>query len=123
MSTKFAGTCEQVFHRKVVGEGNTSHRVFLRLAMASLVCASAHAGTLVVRSQQGFQFIDAASITINGKDKALSLGSQPVGGGAASKRAAVHLAGTLLKDGDAGVLLEYESGNADYLLPQGLPKN
>jgi len=56
------------------------------------------------------------------KDKALSLGSQPTGT-AGSKRSSARLAGTLLKDGDAGVLLEYDSGNANYLLPEGLPKN
>jgi len=29
----------------------------------------------------------------------------------------------LLKDSDAGILLGYEPGNADYLFPEGLPKN
>ena len=88
-----------------------------------VLCASAHAGILVLRSEQGLKFTDAVSITVNGKDKALSLGSQPTAGAAASKRSVVRLAGILLKDGDAAVLLEYEPGNADYLLPEGLPKN
>jgi hypothetical protein len=91
--------------------------------MACLVlCVSARAGILVVRSEHGLQFTDAVSIAVNGKDKALSLGSQPTGT-AGSKRSSARLAGTLLKDGDAGVLLEYDSGNANYLLPEGLPKN
>ena len=94
-----------------------------RVLTCLALCASARAGILVVRSEQGFKFTDAVSITVNGKDKALSLGSQPAAGTAASKRSAVRLASTLLKDGEAGVLLEYESGNADYLLPEGLPKN
>ena len=88
-----------------------------------ILCVAAHAGILVLRSEHGLQFTDAVSITINGKDKALSLGSQPTAGTAASKRPVARLAGTVLKDSDAGVLLEYEPGNADYLLPQGLPKN
>jgi len=88
-----------------------------------ILCVSAHAGILILRSEHGLQFADAVSITINGKDKVLSLGSQPTAGAAASKRPVARLAGTLLKDGDAGLLLQYESGNADYLLPEGLPKN
>jgi len=87
------------------------------------VCVSAHAGILVYRSEQGVQFTDAVAVTVNGKDKAINLGSQPVAGGAASKLPAVRLAGTLLKDSDAGVLVQYEPGNAAYLLPEGLPKN
>jgi hypothetical protein len=87
-----------------------------------VLCASARAGILVVRSERGLQFTDAVAIAVNGKDKALSLGSQPTAG-AASKRSAARLAGTLLKDSDAGVLLEYAPGNANYLLPEGLPKN
>ena len=88
-----------------------------------ILCVSAHAGILILRSEHGLQFADAVSITINGKDKVLSLGSQPTAGAAASKRPVARLAGTLLKDGDAGLLLQYEPGNADYLLPEGLPKN
>ena len=92
-----------------------------RVLAGLVLCASAHGGILVVRHEQGFQFTEAVAITVNGKDKAVSLGGQPAG--AASKRPSVKLAGVLLKDGDAGVLLQYESNNADYLLPQGLPKN
>ena len=105
-------------------EGNTTQTLPLRRVLAALfLCVSAHAGILVFRSEQGLQFADAIAITINGKDKALSLGSQPTIGAAVSKLAAAHLAGTLLKDGDSGVLLKYEPGKADYLLPEGLPKN
>ena len=95
------------------------HRVLACL----FLCVSAHAGILVSRSEQGLQFGSAVSITINGKDKALSLGSQPALGGAISKLSSTRLEGTLLKDGDSGVLLRYETGKAEYLLPQGLPKN
>ncbi len=87
------------------------------------MCVSARAGVLVFRSEHGLQFTNAVAITVNGKDKALSLGSEPTIGSAVSKLPATHLAGTLLKDGDAGVLLQYEPGKAEYLLPQGLPKN
>jgi hypothetical protein len=86
------------------------------------LAVTAHAGILVIRSQQGLRMADATALTVNGKDKALSLGDRPALGGPASKLAAAHLAGILLKDGEAGVLLEYQAGTLDYLLPQGLPK-
>ena len=63
------------------------------------------------------------TVSVNGKDKAVSLGSEPTISGTISKLPAVHLAGTLLKDADSGVLLEYAPGQVEYLLPQGLPKN
>ena len=87
--------------------------------------ATAHAGILIIRSEQGLKFTDAAAITVNGKDKALSLGDKPAIGGAISKLPAATLAGILLKDSDSGVLLEYQyqSGKSEYLLPQGLPKD
>jgi len=87
------------------------------------LCVSARAGIVIVRSGQGLQFTDAVSIAINGKDKALSLGSQPTMAAGASKLPAVRLGGTLLKDADSGVLLQYDAGKADYLVPEGLPKN
>ena len=96
----------------------------LHRALASLLlCASAHAGIVVYRSAQGFQFADAVSITVNGKDKVLSLGGQPAIGGAAGKLPSVRLGGTLLKDADTGVLLQYADGKAEYVLPEGVPKN
>jgi hypothetical protein len=96
----------------------------LHKALASLLlCATAHAGIVVLRSAQGLQFADAASIAINGKDKAIGLGAQPVTSGQVSKLPSVRLGFTLLKDADSGVLLQYEDGKPEYLLPEGLPKN
>ena len=78
---------------------------------------------LVFRSEQGLQFTDAVAITVNGKDKALSLGNQPATSVPVSKLDSTRLTGILLRDTDSGVLLQYEAGKAEYLLPQGLPKN
>jgi hypothetical protein len=94
------------------------YRVFVCLLAASVL----DAGVLVSRSDKGFQFTEAASVAVNGKDKALSLGSQP----AASERGkypSVHLGGTLLKDADTKVIALYSEGSPEYLLPEGLPKN
>jgi len=104
--------------------GNTTQTLPIRRVLACLCLgATAHAGILVFRSAQGLQFTDATAITVNGKDKVLSLGDRPTVGVPVSKLAAGRLSGVLLKDGDAGVLLEYEPGKIDYLFPEGLPKN
>ncbi len=62
------------------------------------------------------------AVTINAKDKALSLGDQPKISGPISKLPTTHLNGILLKDSDARVLAHFEQGKTEYLLPQGLPK-
>jgi hypothetical protein len=94
------------------------------MALACLCLGvTAQAGILVVRSGEGLKFADATAITVNGKDKVLSLGGQPTIGGPVSKLPSAHLAGILLKDSDSGILLEYQSGKPEYLLPEGLPKN
>ena len=95
---------------------------FFRLLACCAISSAAYAGILVSRSAQGLQFTDAVAISFNAKDKALSLGDQPKLSGPISKLPSTHLNGTLLKDSDAGVLARYESGAAEYLLPQGLPK-
>ncbi len=59
---------------------------------------------------------------MNTKDKAHSLGGQPKASGPINKLPQVPLAGTLIRDSDAGVLARYEQGKLDYVVPQGLPK-
>jgi tetratricopeptide (TPR) repeat protein len=82
----------------------------------------AHAGILVSRTDRGFQFAEAVSITVNGKDKAVSIGEQPKIAGQFSKLPSTHLAGTLIRDTDSGVIAHYENGKVEYLAPQGLAK-
>ena len=98
-----------------------------RLTGVLLACLcfgeTAHAGILVFRTEKGLQFTDAAAITVNGKDKAASLGSQSAIGTPVSKLPSAKLAGTLLRDADVGALLEYDPGRLNYLAPEGLPKN
>ena len=95
------------------------YRVFVPLFLA----VSIHAGVLVSRSEKGLQFAEATSVLVNGKDKAIILGSQPALPNRAGKMSSVHLAGTLLKDGDANTIARYSDGEIEYLLPEGLPKN
>jgi hypothetical protein len=81
------------------------------------------AGVLVYRSPEGFQFSDAVSVTVNGKDKALSLGNQPKLSGPAGKLPQVKLGGTLLKDADSATIALYEQGEVNYLFPEGVSKD
>ena len=84
-------------------------------------CLPARAGILVLKSDHGIQFAEANSVVINGKDKVLSLGSQP-SGGPFSKLPAIRAGGILLKESDTGIVTQYDNGQLEYLVPQGLPK-
>ena len=94
---------------------------FLSLGLAVSMCL--RAGLLVTHPTQGFQFIEAASITANGKDKALDLGSDPQMGDRLKKAQSIHLGGTLFQDADNRVVAAYQEGTVSYLLPEGTPKN
>ena len=82
----------------------------------------AHAGILVSRNEQGLQFTDAVTITLNTKDKARSLGASPKAAGPINKLPQTPVAGTLLRDSNSGILLKYEEGAPEYLIPENLPK-
>lgn len=82
----------------------------------------AQSGVVVFRSARGLQFSEAISITINGKDKALTLGPEPRLEGPAGKLPSVKLEGSLLKDSNAGAVALRTEGSLSYLLPEGLPK-
>ena len=87
-----------------------------------LVPVSVQAGILVTRSEKGFVFTDAAVIQLNGKDKALVLGANPKQGGPQNKLPNTKLGSSLLKDAESGVVAQYEDGETNFLLPEGLPK-
>ena len=86
-------------------------------------CTAAQAGILVSASDKGLQFTDAVAITINGKDKVLNLGPEPKLKGPIGKLASTHLTGTLLKNGVTNVIRMSDESAANYILPDGLPKN
>lgn len=102
-----------------------AHRLYIRYAgllACTLVTGALQAGILVSHSAKGFQFTDAFSVALNGKDKALSLGASPKIAGPVNKLPNTKLGGTLLKDASSNVIALYDQGNVEYLLPQGLPK-
>jgi hypothetical protein len=96
---------------------------FRRLSVCLVLASSLQAGILVTRVPQGFQFVEAASVSVNGKDKILNLGVDPKVGDRLGKLASVHLGGALLLDAGSGVMAAYEDGRVEYLLPEGTPKN
>jgi hypothetical protein len=96
---------------------------FCRLSVCLALAFSLQAGILVTRVPQGFQFVEAASVSVNGKDKALNLGSDPKVGDRLGKLASFRMGGAMLLDAGSGVMAAYEDGRVEYLLPEGTPKN
>lgn len=92
------------------------------IACFALLPLSVQGGILISRSDKGFQFADVASIVLNGKEKAFSLGPQLKAAGPLNKLPSLKLGGSLLKDSDSGVVAVYEDGELNYLVPDGLPK-
>src|ERR1035438_8652355 len=87
-----------------------------------LIAAALPAGILVSRSEKGLEFTAAASILVNTKDKALSLGPQPKLSAPLNKLPNIKIDGTLLNSADAHVVALEQDGALTYLLPENLPK-
>lgn len=82
----------------------------------------AFGGVVVTRTDKGFQFADAVSISVNGKDKVLNLGGNPKIENAAAKLAQVKLGETLYRDQASGYFALSSEGSTHYVLPEGNPK-
>jgi len=95
----------------------SAHRVAACLLISSAVHA---AGIIVSRSDQGFQFTDAFAISVNGKDKALSLGNQPKLSTAVNRLQSVKLGDAMLLDADSNTPALFSETQTVYLLPDGL---
>src|SRR6476619_445223 len=102
--------------------GKMSHAVSLRFCLLLGISITAQAGILILRSDKGLNFADAAQVVINGKDKALTLGGQPKLAGPINKLKDTKLGGTLIKDVDSGVVALFSGSEIEYLLPQNLGK-
>jgi hypothetical protein len=98
----------------------------VRLSLPAILfftVSTLHAGVLVTHTAAGYQFGEAISININGKDKAFNLGGDPTAAAATGKLASVKLGDTLIRNGDNGVVAIFEGGGPSYLLPEGIGKN
>jgi hypothetical protein len=93
-----------------------------RLFVSLFASTALFAGVVVSRSEKGLEFTNAVAVTIHGKNKAVTLGNQPKIAGPIGKLPSTKLAGSLLKEHDSNTIGIYESGNIEYIIPQGLPK-
>jgi hypothetical protein len=96
---------------------------FRRMCVWLMLASGLQAGILVTRAQQGFRFAEAVSISVNGKDKVLNLGSDPKVGDRLGKLPSVRPVGALLLEVDSGVMAEYVEGAVNYLLPEGMARS
>ena len=83
---------------------------------------STFAGVVVSRTDKGFQFADAVSINVNGKDKVLNLGSSPKIENASGKLSSVKLGEALYRDQATAYFALDSEGSVHYILPEGNPK-
>jgi tetratricopeptide (TPR) repeat protein len=98
----------------------------MRAAMLWICAANglwAQAGLVIQKNGDGFQFLPAAEIAVNGKDRALALGAKPeLPAAASAKLGNVKLGGdTLIADGASGVVAQYGS-ETQYLYPGGIAR-
>lgn len=96
--------------------------VLLTLAFAGLSAVPLHAAVIVTQTDKGFQFTDAVSINVNGKDKVLSLGAQPKGDSANGKYPSVKLEAALLRDRATSLFAVSTDAGLEYVIPEGLAK-
>ncbi len=98
---------------------------FAFLLGLSLVMAAAPAGAAIVLTQtdKGFVFAEAVSINVNGKDKVLSIGSNPKFENPIRKLPSIKLGETLYRDGATAYWALSSEGSLNYVLPEGIPKD
>ncbi len=80
------------------------------------------AGVVVTRTDKGFQFADAVSINVNGKDKVLSLGANSKIDGGVAKLPSIKLGETVYRDQATSFFAMDSDGSIHYILPEGNPK-
>lgn len=95
----------------------------VRFSIPFLLAAAAQGGVLVSQNAKGFQFVEAAAITVDGKDKVLNAGPEPRLEGPVGKLPSVKLDGSLMKDKNTGALVLSTDGSITYVLPEGAAKN
>ena len=103
--------------------GVRQSRLVTALLVSVCTCKFLHAGILVTSNGKDFQFQEALTISVNGKDKALEAGPTPRFTGPVNKLPAVKMEGEIVVDRAASALALIGDGTVTYLLPTGLPKN
>jgi hypothetical protein len=94
-------------------------RRFTALVLTTL--PPCYAGIVVTQTDKGFQFSEAVSISVNGKDKVLNVGADPKAVSAA-KFPSVKLDASLFRDQATFYFALNSEGLLTYVIPEGLPK-
>jgi len=105
--------------------GKLVSTLFKLVIIASFLAEAASttfAGVVVSRTDKGFQFADAVSINVNGKDKVLNLGSNPKIENAGGKLSSIKLGEALYRDQATSYFALDSEGSLHYILPEGSPK-
>lgn len=87
-----------------------------------LAAGGARGAVVVLQTAKGIVFLDALSISVNGKDKALEAGSERKLDDPVNKLPGVKLDGSILRDVNVSALVLDQDGSLVYLVPEGLPK-
>lgn len=74
------------------------------------------------RTDKGFQFAPAVSISVNGKEKVQTLGANPKIEDAGAKLASIKLGESLYRDQATTYFALSSEGSVHYILPEGNPK-
>ena len=106
-----------------------THSSFIRpFSLAPVVAsfwfllAHASAAIVVTQSDKGFQFAEVVSISVNGKEKVLSLGTQPRGDSEKGKYPSIKLDEPLYRDKTTSAFVLSSEGSLSFVVPEGLPK-
>jgi hypothetical protein len=100
-----------------------SHQTPLLRCLATLLLlalARANAGIVVTQTEKGFSFSDAVAISVNGKDKVLSIGADPKA--VAGKYPNVKLGEPMFRDHATSFFALRGEGSVNYIIPEGLAK-
>lgn len=82
---------------------------------------SCDAALVVTQTDKGFQFTEANSITVNGKDKVLGVGADPKAV-SAGKFPSLKLDSSLFRDRATSYVVLSSEGSLTYVIPEGQPK-
>ena len=99
------------------------HRVFYVCAtLLALASNRSNAGIVVTHTDKGYQFSEAVSINVNGKDKVLNLGADPKAQSSNGKYPSIKLDEALYRDSATSLFALSSEGSLSYVIPEGLAK-
>lgn len=99
------------------------HRaLFVCATLLLLASTCSNAAIVVTHTDKGYQFSEAVSISVNGKDKVLNLGADPKAQSANGKYSSIKLDEDLYRDSATSFFALSSEGSLSYVIPEGLAK-